>query len=280
MMVSIEHEVKPRPDLRRAPRPPALGAQRASAVEARAIDDPGPPVVAARATPPGEAARARRDGLRREGAVSRRVPLARDVGVRRGEAVLRRRPAPGAEGAARAAHGAVRQGRAPLVLGMPPAAPPHDAAAAGASVASALVEDTRRARQKGQVPSSARRACGEARHSCSGFTRHRHQTPLAEPAGTCSGVSAPFFVGCHWRARSGRKRARLFVTEARRPAQNGHPVRPAERLLGEARHSWSAPSGHFHHTRRPEPYETSSGTRVPFFVGCHCATSAGQPLIQ
>ena len=61
-------------------------------------------------------------------------------------------------------------------------------------------------------------------HSWSGLLGHRHQNFLCEPAGTLSGVTSPFLVGCHWAATSGNRVRREFVTEAFFPAQHGQPV--------------------------------------------------------
>ena len=54
-----------------------------------------------------------------------------------------------------------------------------------------------------------------------------------------SGVSFPFFVGCHWAAISGLSVAKLFVMDALRPWQNGQrDIAPSLlRLFGEASHS-------------------------------------------
>lgn len=96
---------------------------------------------------------------------------------------------------------------------------------------------TRNFKQNGQRPSTFERSCTETHHSCPRASPHFHQILRADPATTCAGVSAPFRVGCHCAARSGRRLARLLVTDARRPLQNGHPVAPAVRLFGDARHS-------------------------------------------
>jgi hypothetical protein len=70
------------------------------------------------------------------------------------------------------------------------------------------------------------------------------------------------------------------VTDGKRPAQNGHPVPPVIRLFGDARHSWSGPSGHLHQTFRPDPRDTLCGLSAPLRLGCHWATRAGQSLTQ
>lgn len=90
----------------------------------------------------------------------------------------------------------------------------------------------------------------------------------------------PFRVGCHCRATAGNLVARLLVTETRYPLQKGHPVRPLVRLVTVADHSWSGPLGHFHHRRRFDPYDTSSGSRPLFRIGCHSATNLGYPDTQ
>lgn len=129
----------------------------------------------------------------------------------------------------------------------------HSAARSGFLAASEFVEETRLPRQNGHPPSTSAQSCGDTDHSWSEATGHFHQTGRTDPAVTQSGVRSPFRVGCHWRAKSGRRVATLLVTETWRPAQKGHPVLPVVRLFADARHSWSGPRGHFHQTLRPEP---------------------------
>jgi hypothetical protein len=68
-------------------------------------------------------------------------------------------------------------------------------------------------------------------HAWSGPRAHSHHAFRPEPAGTCAGPRSPLRLGCHWSATSGNSAAREFVTEARRPAQAGQPVKPLETAL-------------------------------------------------
>src|SRR5713101_6943583 len=66
-----------------------------------------------------------------------------------------------------------------------------------------------------------------AREACqmwSGSLGHCHQTFRSEPATTCSGVSEPFLVECHWAAMSGKSVASEFVFDTCLPAQAGQPL--------------------------------------------------------
>ena len=108
-----------------------------------------------------------------------------------------------------------------------------------------------------------------ALHSWSGPLGHFHQYLLLEPARTCTGVTLPFLVGCHWAAMSGWRAARELVTESFRPLQHGQPLPALVRLLTVVLHSWSGPAGHFHQHLLLEPAKTCSGETTPFLVGCH-----------
>ena len=92
---------------------------------------------------------------------------------------------------------------------------------------------------------------------------------------TSCGVRLPFFSGCHSSAIFGRVAARELVTEIFCPAQNGQFVPPLALASTVVFHSWSGPSGHFHHIFRCVPLATSDGVSSPFFVGCHSSASSG-----
>ena len=96
-------------------------------------------------------------------------------------------------------------------------------------------------------------------------------------ARTWSGVRLPFFVGCHWAAISACREANELVTETFWPAQHGQPW-PLVRLLSEASHSWSGPSGHIHQTFLRTT--TCSGVKPPFLVGCHWAANSGRDWLS
>ena len=120
-----------------------------------------------------------------------------------------------------------------------------------------------------RVPRSARlRTCVSHSWPCA----HRHQYFLAEPAPTSHGRSGRFLVGCHSFAASGATASRLFVTDTRCPAQNGHPM-PRTRSRTWARQTWSGPRAQRHHTGCALTAATSSGSSVLFFVGCHSDNS-------
>src|ERR1700738_3177089 len=55
----------------------------------------------------------------------------------------------------------------------------------------------------------------------------------------------------------------------------GQPLPCLVRLYTLDCHSWSGPSGHFHHTIWLEPTNTCSGVRSSFFCQCHSAASSG-----
>ena len=92
---------------------------------------------------------------------------------------------------------------------------------------------------------------------------------------TSRGLSAPFFLGCHWRATRGLQVARQFVTDNLLREQNGQrppfaPWRPTT-----PSHSWSGPSVHRHQTLRPLRAVTSQGVSGRFLVGCQNRKAAG-----
>src|SRR5262249_14962280 len=113
----------------------------------------------------------------------------------------------------------------------------HSAAIAGASAAIEFVTEARLPRQKGQPVPFTARVYGVSSDSWSGPFGHFHQTLRSEPTATRRGRSSPFFLGCHCFATPGAKVAKEFVTEARRPEQNGQPV-PCTRWLTAASHTW------------------------------------------
>src|SRR5262245_12479139 len=123
----------------------------------------------------------------------------------------------------------------------------HSGTNSGCCAAIELVTDTRWFRQNGQLFPPYTCAC----HSWSGPFLHFHQTLWWLPLGTSRGVRSPFLLGCHKRATSGDRVASELVTETRFAAQKGQPV--LVRIAIIAIHSWSGPSGHFHHTFRLAP---------------------------
>jgi hypothetical protein len=119
------------------------------------------------------------------------------------------------------------------------------------------------------------RSATAARHTCDAFLVQRHQIRRPEPAVTSKGVSRPFFVGCHSRARLGLRLASAFVTDGRMPAQKGHRPCPCVRLPTLALQTWSAPFGHLHQHRLDEPWCTSAGVSR-LRCGCHSAAIFGK----
>ena len=95
---------------------------------------------------------------------------------------------------------------------------------------------------------------------------HCHHIFLLDPSVTSSGVSLPFFVGCHSLANWGFLVAKDVSLATRLPEQYGQPL-PFDLLQTTASHSW--PLLHCHHTFLLDPSVTSSGVILPFFVGCH-----------
>jgi hypothetical protein len=59
------------------------------------------------------------------------------------------------------------------------------------------------------------------------------------------------------------------------PAQIAHPCPDTVRLETLVLHACDVSTGHLHHTTRILAYATSAGKSRPFFVGCHCAATAG-----
>ena len=93
---------------------------------------------------------------------------------------------------------------------------------------------------------------------------------------TSSGVSAPFFSGCHSSANSGYNVPKVFTPGAAcRLLQTGqsYPM-----VLDFTRACHSCPFGHRHQTLRLLPPETSSGCTGRFFSGIHCASSCSLPV--
>eukprot|EP00961_Rhodomonas_salina_P292286 3932811-Rhodomonas_salina.1 len=91
-----------------------------------------------------------------------------------------------------------------------------------------------------------------------------------------SGVFSPFFSWCHCNEALGASVRRLFVTETRRCAQNGHPCPIRARCSTFVSHSWSSPCAHFHHTRNGESgVNLRASTALLFFVGCNSLANAG-----
>jgi hypothetical protein len=115
-----------------------------------------------------------------------------------------------------------------------------------------------------------------ARHSWSEPRGHFHQTWRPDPAEQSSGVSLPFFVGCHSAASSGCSEPSEFVTLARWPLHIGQPWPLTKRVLTVACHTWSGPRGQRHQTLRTLPAVTSAGVSDPFRLGCHCLASSGE----
>jgi hypothetical protein len=76
--------------------------------------------------------------------------------------------------------------------------------------------------QKGQPVLEDTLSFGEACHSWSGPTGHRHQTFLLLCGKRSSGRSWPFFSLCHCFARSGYTALREVSFVTLLPAQNGH----------------------------------------------------------
>jgi hypothetical protein len=144
----------------------------------------------------------------------------------------------------------------------------HWDATRGCVVARLFEAHTRSFEQKGQAQRSRVRSRTVARHAWVASRQQRHQAMRLELATTALGASAPLFSGSHSEAISGNRVARLFVTEARRFAQNGQPA-PRVLLFGFARQRWSGPRPQTHQTRRPEPAETSVGRRSPFPDSSH-----------
>jgi hypothetical protein len=112
----------------------------------------------------------------------------------------------------------------------------HSAATIGKRVARELVMDALRPKQQGQPLPPRVRLLSDAGHSWSRPLGQSHQTDLLDPATTCSGFRLPFLVGCHSRARYGKRAASELVTEAFFPPQNGQPV-PGDRSATRALHS-------------------------------------------
>ena len=99
----------------------------------------------------------------------------------------------------------------------------HSAASSGESVARSFSPaSTVRPAQTGHRQFALVRVETEVCQACP--LPHCHQTRFSEPANTCSGVSAPFFVGCHSAASSGYSVARsLKPGSTARLAQKGQP---------------------------------------------------------
>jgi len=112
-------------------------------------------------------------------------------------------------------------------------------------------------------------------HSWSGPSEQCHQTLLWVPNGTSDGLSAPFLVGCHCAATSGKRMSSRLVLESLNPRQQAHPSPRKVRLCGGVSHSWSSATGHFHQTFLFDPATTSPGVRSSFLVGCHSAANSG-----
>ena len=128
------------------------------------------------------------------------------------------------------------------------------------------------AAQTGQPAPFTARESTLARHSCP--CGQFHHTFLCEPAVTICGVTEPFLSAFHCAASPGCVVARSFSPRlTNRLAHTGHP-QPAVRDFTIARHS--CPCGHSHHTSLWLPGSTSSGRRLPFFVGCHSPAISGK----
>jgi hypothetical protein len=129
----------------------------------------------------------------------------------------------------------------------------HSLARIGETTASDLAEVKVHELQYGHPFPLLTRGCILASHSCSGFLEQRHQTFLALPQVTSSGVSFPFLEGCHSAASCGKSAASEFVPSAYCPAQNGQPFPRIARFLTEDSHSCDGLAKHRHQIFRDEP---------------------------
>lgn len=122
----------------------------------------------------------------------------------------------------------------------------HSLARIGETTASDLSEVKFHELQYGQPFPLLTRGCILASHSCSGFLAQRHQTFLALPDVTLSGVSFPFLEGCHSAASFGKSAASEFVASAACPAQKGQPFPRRARFDTVHSHSCNGLVTHIH----------------------------------
>jgi hypothetical protein len=122
----------------------------------------------------------------------------------------------------------------------------HSRARVGETTASDLSDDSVHELQNGQPFPLFTRGCILASHSCSEFLAQRHQTFLALPDVTLSGVSFPFLEGCHSAASFGKSAASEFVASAACPAQKGQPFPRRARFDTVHSHSCNGLVTHIH----------------------------------
>ena len=104
---------------------------------------------------------------------------------------------------------------------------------------------------------------GKSCQVCSETSLHCHQRFTVAPVTIISGVTSPFFSGCHKAATSGNLVAKQLSGDAAWLVQNRHPL-PLVLLSIEASYTWSKLSLHCHQTSSPEPAVKSNGVKLPF----------------
>ena len=156
----------------------------------------------------------------------------------------------------------------------------HCAATAGATAASEVVRETARPAHAGHPVPLRVRLATVALHTCAESLAQRHHAACFEAATTLSGLRAPFRVGCHSAASSGKRAASVLSWATRRLAQNGQPSSIVARAWQVVRQTWSFATGHTHQTWCVLPTITSPGHSRPFFEGCHCAASSGRSVAR